>query len=186
MQQLNDRPVLEIERAPQWYAVQTRSRFEKVVEAEFQAKGINSYLPLLAEIHQWKDRKKRVEQPVFPGYVFARFVDDPWMQLRVLRTHGAVRILGGARSIEPIPDHQVENIRRVLLSTEKCFAHPFLQEGSRVRVKRGPLKDVEGLLIRIKNRTRLVLSINLLSQSVATEIDINDAELLHDPKGPFV
>jgi transcription antitermination factor NusG len=161
-----------------WYAVYTRSNFEKRVAAELTAKHIENYLPVVQQLHQWKDRRKMVEVPVFPGYVFSRFRDSSQTRLQVLRTAGAVRILGQADQIEPIPDYEIESIRRLLKANVPCFAHPFLREGAWVRVKRGPLKDLEGLLVRLKSKTRLVLSISLLSQSVATEIDIVDVEVV--------
>jgi len=164
--------------SPQWYAVQTRSRFEKVVASEFTTRGLENYLPALEELHQWKDRKKLVEQPVFPGYVFARFYDDSVSRLRVLRSHGVVRILGCGESIEPVPDWELDSIRRLLQTNAFCFAHPYMREGAWVRVRRGPLRDVEGRLVRIKSRARLVLSVDLLSQSVATEIDARDVEVV--------
>jgi transcription termination/antitermination protein NusG len=163
---------------PRWYAVQTRSNFEKIVHSELCGKEIESYLPVLPEMRQWKDRVKRIEQPVFSGYVFARFVDDPGAKLRVLRSYGAVRILGNASAIEAIPDPEIEGVRRLLMSSERSFVHPFLREGMRVRVKRGPLRDVEGLLVRFRNQARLVLSIDLLSRSVAAEINAGDVEAL--------
>jgi transcription termination/antitermination protein NusG len=161
-----------------WFAVYTRSNYEKRVASELTYKGFENYLPVVQEMHRWKDRNKQVETPVFPGYVFVRMTDHEENQLRVIRTAGAVRILGSTGRIEPIPDAQIESVRRLLDANVRCFVHPFLREGSLVRVKRGALKDLEGLLIRIKNETRLVLSISLLSQSVATEIDIRDVEVI--------
>ena len=168
---------------PHWFAVYTRSNFEKKVASELAARRVDSYLPLVEQVHQWKDRRKVVETPVFPGYVFARFADQPSARLNVLRALGVVRILGQGESIEPVPDWEVESIRRLLQAHVPCFAHPFLREGAWVRVKRGPLKDVEGLLVRVKSKTRLVLSVALLSQSVATEIDILDVEVLRPAAG---
>ncbi len=167
-----------VEREPRWYAVYTRSNFEKQVAAELTAKEIEHFLPLVDELHQWKDRRKLVHLPVFPGYVFARFGDTARARLQVLNTAGTVRILGSDGKIEPIPDLEIEAIRRLLKANVPYFAHPFLREGAWVRVKRGALKNVEGLLVRVKNKTRLVLSVSLLSQSVATEIDIRNVEVI--------
>lgn len=163
---------------PRWYAVYTRSNFEKRVAAELAAKPVENYLPVVQEWHQWKDRKKLVEVPVFPGYVFARFADSTRNRLQVLHTAGTVRILGQREQIEPIPDREIESVQRLLQANVPCFAHPFLREGAWVRVKRGALQDLEGLLVRVKSKTRLVLSITLLSQAVATEIDISDVEVI--------
>jgi transcription antitermination factor NusG len=165
-----------------WYALYTRSNFEKRVAEELTAKHVENYLPLVEQIHQWKDRRKRVEVPVFPGYVFVRFEDSQSARLQVLRTSGSVRLLGQADRIEPVPDAEIESIRRLLRARVPCFSHPFLREGAWVRVRRGPLRDVEGLLVRVKSKTRLVLSVALLSQSVATEIDMADVEVLRPAK----
>ncbi len=170
--------------APRWYALYTRSNFERRVAEELTAKSLENFLPVFQQLHQWKDRKKWVDVPVFPGYVFAHFRDTPKTRLQVLRTTGTVRILGQAERIEPIPEAEIEAIRRLLKSNVPCFAHPFLREGAWVRVKRGALKNVEGLLVRVKSHTRLVLSISLLSQSVATEIDVADVEVLRPAKRP--
>ena len=165
-----------------WYALYTRSNFEKRVSGELTAKRVENYLPLVEQVHQWKDRKKRIEVPVFPGYVFVRFRDSPPARLKVLRTAGSARILGQGERIEPIPESEIQAIRRLLKSRLPCLSQPFLREGAWVRVKRGPLRDVEGLLVRVKSKTRLVLSVALLSQSVATEIDVADVEVLRQAK----
>jgi transcription antitermination factor NusG len=170
--------------APHWYAVYTRSNFEKRVAAELSAKRLEHYLPTFQELHQWKDRKKLVDVPVFPGYVFARFPDSTEHRLQVLQTSGAVRILGHGDGIEPVPEMEIESIRRLLQADVPCFAHPFLHEGAWVRVKRGALKDIEGLLVRVKSKTRLILSVALLSQSVATEIDVSDVEVIRPARRP--
>jgi transcription antitermination factor NusG len=158
-----------------------------MVAQELAAREIENYLPAFQELHQWRDREKVVDVPVFPGYLFARFADSNQTRVEVLRAHGAVQILGSGGRIEPVPDFEIEAIRRLLDSRVHCFAHPFLREGSWVRVKRGPLKGQEGQLVCLKNRTRLVLSITMLARSVATEIDISAVELLprHSGVGPW-
>jgi transcription termination/antitermination protein NusG len=163
---------------PRWYAVYTRSNFEKRVMADLDSKGVNHFLPLIQERHQWKDRKKAIEVPVFPGYVFARFVDRDENRLRVLRSKGVVRILGADHKIEPIPDAEIESIRLLMTSGVPFLAYPFLHEGARVRVTKGALRGLEGILIRFKNQVRLVLSVSLLAQSVALEIGVQDVEAI--------
>jgi transcription antitermination factor NusG len=159
-----------------WYAVHSRSNFERRVAGELASKGFESYLPAYAEIHRWKDRQKKVEVPLFPGYVFVRFPDLPHLRLPVLQTTGVVRILGHNGMIETVPDEEIEAVRSLLNSKTPCFAHPFLREGVRVRVKRGALKDLEGALVRIKNQDRLVISVSLIAQSIAAEVNIRDVE----------
>lgn len=162
-----------------WYAIHTRSRHEKIVRDELASKGIENYLPVFHSWHQWKDRKKQVELPLFSGYVFARFCDSPEMRLRVLKTTGAARILGSGDRIEPVPDSELEAVQRILMASDSCIPHPFLREGAWVRVRRGPLKGIEGRLVEFKNRGRLVVSVNLLSQAVATEVELADVAPLH-------
>ncbi len=161
---------------PLWYAAQTRSNFERRIAAELAAKQIESYLPAYEEIHQWKDRKKTIAVPLFPGYVFVRFVDRPEIRLRVLQTAGVVRVLGQAGEIEPIPQTQIEAVRAVVESRVKYRVHPLLREGKPVRVIRGPLTGLKGLLVHIKNEARLVVSVPLLGQSVAAEVNTRDVE----------
>jgi transcription antitermination factor NusG len=162
-----------------WYAIQTRSNYEKRVNDELARKGIESYLPIFREVHQWKDRKKVVEVPVFRSYVFTRFVDCAEARLAVVRCDGAVRILGSHDAISPIPEVEIESLRQMLEhATSRCMAHPLLREGSCVRMKRGPLKNLEGLLVRVKNQTRLVVSVTLLSQSVSAEVDVSDVQFV--------
>ena len=159
-----------------WYAIHTRSNFEQRVAGELGRKGFESYLPAYQETHQWRDRKKKVAVPLFPGYVFVRFVDSLELRIPVLHTTGVVRILGNGGMIEAVPDEQVEAVQGLLRSKVPCHAHPFLREGVRVRVKRGALQDLEGTLVRFKNRARLVISVALIGQSVAAEVDIRDVE----------
>ena len=165
-----------------WYAVQTRSNFEKRVAGELRLKGIESFLPAGRECHQWKDRKKMVDVPLFPGYVFLRCSGSAQEQLAVLKTAGAVRILGSGTAPEAIPDREIEAVRILVHSGTPLTSHPFLREGATVFVNKGPLKGVYGVLLNVKNTRRLIVSIQLLSQSVAAEIDTRDVEVI-EPTG---
>ena len=160
-----------------WYAVQTKSHFERALAAELLLKGISSFCPEVAELHQWADRQKTIMQPVFRGYVFAQFPDHAEGKVSVLSCSGAVRILGTQNLIEAIPEKEIEAIR-IAVQANACVRCADFEEGAWVRVRRGPLKNVEGRLVRIKNETRLVLTISLLRQSVAAEIDLQDVEIL--------
>lgn len=165
-------------RTPQWFALHTRSNFEVRVAGELSEKGVEAYLPAFEEMHRWKDRLKRISVPVFPGYVFARFPDLPAVRLEIVKARGVVRILGSGADIEAVPENEIEAVQRILNAKLPCLAHPFLREGERVIVRRGVLRGLEGILLRVKNQTRLVVSVALLSQSVATEIDASAVEPL--------
>lgn len=175
-------PSLVAELPACWYAIQTRSRFEKAVRTELTSRGIENYLAEFTEVHQWKDRKKAVTMPLFPGYVFARFEAAEAARGEVLRTNGVVRILGTGSAMEPVPTTEIDSLRQLLLSGNQFYPYPFAREGSWIRVRRGPLTGVEGRLVQIKSQSRLVLSVDLLSRSVATEVDARDVEPAHDPR----
>ena len=161
-----------------WYAAHTRSNFEKRVAAELGAKGVESYLPAYQEVHQWKDRRKRVDLPLFPGYVFVRLGDWPGCRLAVLQTAGVLRLLGRGGELEPVDNAELDAVRLLLKSNSRCVPHPFLRQGARVRVKHGALTGVEGILTRLKNQSRLVISVTLLTQAVAVEVDAANVEVL--------
>jgi transcription antitermination factor NusG len=160
-----------------WYAIQTRSNFEKLVSSDLAAKGIETYLPCWTEVHRWKDRQKQVEMPLFPGYLFARFTDSNANRIEVDKTIGVSRILGYGKTIEPVPDSELEAVRAVVSSTARYTVHPLLKEGSWVRIKCGPLRELEGRLVRFKAGPRLVISVALLAKSVAVEVDLQDVEV---------
>jgi transcription antitermination factor NusG len=123
-------------------------------------------------LSQWKDRKKEVEVPLFSGYCFARFC---WPdRMAVQKVSGVVEIVRGGDGPEPIPDHEIEAIRSLMASPLRYDTHPYLREGMMVEVKRGPLEGVRGILLRKAKRHRLVISIHLISQSAAVEIDASD------------
>ena len=175
-------PSFVAELSASWYALQTRSRFEKAVRTELTHRGIENYLAEFTEVHQWKDRKKAVTLPLFPGYVFARFGAAERARGEVLRTNGVVRILGTGCAMEPIPTAEIDSIRQLLQSGNQFYPYPFAREGSLIRVRRGPLTGVEGRLVQIKSQSRLILSVDLLSRSVATEVDARDIEPAQDPR----
>jgi transcription antitermination factor NusG len=152
-----------------WYGVRTRSNQEKLVAAILDSKGYEQYLPLYRRRRRWSDRVVTTEVPLFPGYVFCRF--DIQRRLPVISTLGVVSIIGFGNDPEPIPDHEIEAIERVLRSGAGAEPHPFLRVGQRVRVNQGALKDVEGILIRKKSDLRLVVSVSILQRSVSVEID---------------
>jgi transcription antitermination factor NusG len=162
----------------QWYAVYTKSNYEKKVASQLTNRGVANYLPVWTEVHDWTDRRKVVEVPLFRGYVFARFVDSGHDRLNIEQTPGVARIVGTAGGIEPIPEGQIAAIQQLLASGLRCAPHPFLQEGDWVRVTKGPLQGVEGLFLRQKGPARLLISVSLISQSVAAEIAAEDVEVV--------
>ena len=157
---------------PRWYAVRARSRHEKLVRDRRAALGIEHLLPTVHRLSQWKDRKKEIEVPLFSGYCFARF---GWPdRLAVQTVSGVVGIVGGGQRPEPIPDEEIDALKALMASELRYDAHPYLREGMMVEVRRGPLEGVRGILLRKAKRHRLVISIHLIQQAAAVEIDASE------------
>jgi len=158
-----------------WYAVYARSRQEKKVNEELQQKGIETFLPLREILSQWKDRKKRVQVPLFGGYLFVRAVLRQ-RRVDIMKVSGVVRIVGFDNTPEPIPDEEIQAVQTFLTTTIKYDPYPYLSIGRRVEIRRGALKGLQGILVKKKNRFKFILSVNLIHQSVAVEIDASDVE----------
>jgi transcription antitermination factor NusG len=166
--------------ASAWFAVQTGYRFEQRVATGLSSKGFQTYLPLLSEVHQWKDRRKVVEMPAFSGYLFVQYEPNLRNRVKVLETSGVVRLLGGNHAPNQISDVEIEALRRTLSSGVACDRCDALTPGTIVLVKRGPLAGVQGRLVRFKNNLRLVVAISVFSQAISAELGLNDVEAIHD------
>jgi transcription antitermination factor NusG len=164
----------ETESAVPWWALYTRHQHEKSVADVLMSKGFDVFLPVYESVRRWKDRRKVLSLPLFPGYVFVR--GRSARRLHVLTTPGVHMILCRGEETATIPEEEIEFIRRSVSGNFAVEPHPFLKCGERVRVTRGALGGVEGILIRKKNVFRLVLSVEMLAQSVSVEIDSADVE----------
>jgi len=158
-----------------WYALQTRPRHEKRVGTELSDKHIECYLPLLNQIHRWSDRRKLVQVPLFPGYIFVRAELDARVRVAVLSVGGALSFVGPQREAMPIPDSQVEDIRTLLSTRIAMSPYPFLKVGQRVRVRGGALDGVEGILVS-NGEKRLVISVESIHRSLSITIEGYDVE----------
>jgi len=164
----------EIVRAPAWLAAYTTSRHEKSVARYLEVREVEYFLPLYKADRKWKNGLKvQVEFPVFPNYVFVHV--DRRMSHRVLDTPGVVAFAGSGRLAASVPDGEIEWLRNEL-PLRKFEPHPYLVIGSRVRIKSGPLSGMNGVLTRKKSGLRVVLSIDLIRQSVAVEVGIDEIE----------
>ena len=161
---------------PCWYALHTRSRHEKVARDQLTAKGITNLLPLWRKRSVWKDRVKMIDVPLFSGYMFGYFPLQH--KLEVLQTVGVVRIVGLNGQPIPVPEEQIQAVQAMITHRLHYDPSPFLQEGMRVRVKRGVLTGAEGILVSKKQHYRLVISVDLIQKSVAVDIDSADVEPL--------
>jgi transcription antitermination factor NusG len=163
-----------------WWALYTRHQHEKSVAEMLTAKGFEVFLPLYDSTRRWKDRNKILSLPLFPCYVFLR--GGSTRKLEVVSTPGVHMILYCGERIATIPEIEIEAIRRTAEGRLPVEPHLFLTCGERVRVIRGSLQGVEGILVRKKNLCRLVLSVDILAQSAAVEIDVDDVEHIAAPK----
>jgi len=156
----------------QWYAVYACANHEKRVAEQLASHGVEHFLPQYESVRRWKDRKVRLQLPLFPGYLFVHLVAEG--RLRVLQVPGVVRLVGFNGSPTPMPDEDLERIREFLGQGLRAEPHPYLRAGRRTRVVRGPLAGMEGIVLRRKSRNRLVLSFDLIQRSMAIEIDEAD------------
>lgn len=157
-----------------WWAIYTRHQHEKAVAQVLETKGFEVFLPLYDAVRRWKDRSKILSLPLFPGYVFLRGGLN--RRLQVVTTPGIHSILYHGEHPALIPDEQMEAIRSAVSSPARIEPHPYLRCGERVRVTRGSLEGVVGILVRKKSLYRLILSVEMLAQSVSVEIDAADVE----------
>ena len=164
-----------------WYAIYTRHQHEKTVAQILTGKGFNTFLPLYATTHDWKDRTKALMLPLFPCYVFLKGGIE--RRLHIITTPGIYGLVSSAGQPAAIPDIEIEAIRRVVESGTRVEIHPFLKCGSWVRVKCGPLAGIEGILVRKKNISRLVLNVEILGTAAAIEVAAFQVEVVTAPRG---
>ena len=151
-----------------WHALYTRYQHEKVVDEFLTRQGFETFLPLYTAVHRWKDRAKQLSVPLFPNYVFLR--DGVGHRLQILKTPGVCSIVESGGRPGVIPDSEIAAVRRVVENSLRIEPHPFLANGDWVRIKSGPLAELEGILVRKQDRLRLVLSVEMLGRSVAVEV----------------
>lgn len=161
-----------------WYALYTRSRFEKKLLSELTDRSVEAFLPMREVLSRWKDRKKRVWLPVFPGYIFVRQVDTAVNRHRVLNIPGAVRFVSFEGRPAAVPEEQIEGVRRFLELHLSVDPYPYIKVGRGVEIIAGPLKGVQGRLVQKKGRFRFVLQVDLIRQAISVEIDASDVRPL--------
>jgi transcriptional antiterminator NusG len=158
----------DITRYP-WFAVRVRSNHERIAAAHLRERGYEEFSPSWKTERRWSDRTKEMDQFLFPGYVFCRL--NPLDRLPVLTAPGVVDLVGFGKIPAPVPDREIEIVRRMVQSGLFVMPWPFLELGHRVLIERGPLAGVEGILDEVKGKCRLVVSVQLLQRSVSAEVD---------------
>jgi transcriptional antiterminator NusG len=155
-----------------WFAVLTRSRHERKVHDELLSKGVESFLPSVSRWSRWRDRRKLIDWPLFPGYCFARCQSRDVRP--VVSCKSVVHIVSFAARPAPVPDYEIDGIRRLLASTLPHDPCPFIDVGMMVQVVYGPLRGVRGRLIHKERDTRLVLGIEMLGRALSVQVDAAD------------
>lgn len=159
-----------------WFAVYTKHQHERKSAELLERKGFEVFLPLYKSVAQWTDRRKTLLQPLFPSYVFLRTTMES--KAEIVRTPGVFFLVESAGHACRIPELEIESIRTLIRSKAHLAPHPYLERGDRVRILAGPLAGLVGILTRVKNQYRVVLSVEALRKGVSVEIDIASVERL--------
>jgi transcription antitermination factor NusG len=157
---------------PHWYAAYTSANHEKRVAAQLGQRSVEHFLPVYESVRRWKDRRKRLELPLFPGYVFVRMALRD--RLRVLQVPGVACLVGFGGVVAALETGEIEALKKGLSGGVRAEPHPYLTVGRRVLVKNGPLAGMQGILTKRKNLVRLVVSVELIQRAMAVEIDVAD------------
>jgi len=152
-----------------WYAAYTRANHEKRVAEQLVQRAVEHFLPCYDSVRRWKDRKVCLQMPLFPGYVFVRI--PLCEQMRVREIPSVAKLVGFNGTPTALPDEEIHAMRNGLAQGVCAQPHPYLTVGRRVRVVAGPLVGLQGILLKRKNRTRFVISLELIMRSVAVEVD---------------
>jgi transcription antitermination factor NusG len=162
-----------------WYAIYTKFQHEKSAAELLSRKHFEVFLPLYRTVHRWKDRNQIVVLPLFHSYLFVR--TELGRKTEILQTAGVRWIVESAGRACPLPELEIEAVRSVC-ALSGAQPHPFLREGDRVRVRTGPLTGTEGIFLRSKKQGRIIVSIQLLQQTVAVEMDISNLQFINESR----
>lgn len=163
-----------------WYAIYTRPRHEKSVFTSLEEKGIDAFLPLTIEMRQWKDRKKEVEIPLFSGYVFINI--ELKNKLYALETNGVVRLIGFGGKPAQIPDWQIEQLKRLVVSQTTVIAEDWLRTGDSVEVVEGPLAGIRGYLQEKRGQHSVVILLEGIRQAASFVVEASQVKKVESEK----
>jgi len=162
-----------------WHAIHVRSRHEFTVRDALKKIGVHVFMPTVKKQRKWKDRKKIIEFPLFPGYLFVGLGELDNEKNAILKNRGVVRFVGRiVGEPETVPFEQIYSLMRIVESGEEIDPYPGMTEGKRVRIRSGALKGVEGILVSRKDLYQLILTIDILSRGVSVQVDISNVELI--------
>ena len=165
---------------PTWYVLHTKSRFENVVHDGLLKKNIEVYLPKIKVQSKRRDRRLMIRVPLFPGYVFVKTDLHPYQHLDIVKTVGAVRLIGTKDGPVPVPEDTIESLKIMVSVDQPILTGNRLKKGDRVMVLNGPLAGVTGTFVRYRGKGRVVVNIEALGQYAGVEVDENDVERVPD------
>jgi transcription termination/antitermination protein NusG len=166
----------------EWFALYVQVNHEREVTKRLEQKDIDAFLPMLERWSKRRDRRKKVTVPLFPGYVFVRAALDNYTHVHILKTPGALTLIGNSEGPLTIPQYQIESLQTMLGSPQPIQLNPYLKEGDWVHVVRGPLAGCMGILLRQNpKKGRLIVSVDIICQSVSVELDTEDVEPITPP-----
>lgn len=155
-----------------WFAIQVMAKREKNIRAILEYKGYQLFVPTYKVRKTWSDRRKTLEMPLFPGYVFCRIQGEP--SGLIPSTPGVIRIVGQGKKPVPIPDEEIQALQRMINNNRDLEPYPYLNAGDRVVIARGPLAGISGIVVTMKSRQRLIVTVALIMRSVMVEIAVGD------------
>jgi transcription antitermination factor NusG len=159
------------DRPAQWYAIRVRSNFESQVSIGLRAREIEEFLPSYVVRNRWSDRVKEVSRPLFPGYLFSCFHTDTQIS-KIVATPGVVHVVTATKGVPaPIAQDEIDTIRQIVSSPVAIAPYPYLNTGDRIRIKRGPLAGLEGILTEFRKKYRVIVSVTILARSVAVDLE---------------
>jgi transcription antitermination factor NusG len=156
---------------PAWYAIRTLPHHERTASLMLANKGVTQFYPVYRARARWSDRMKTLDRALFPGYLFAHFAYP--QRLHILNTPSVLAIVSYGRHETPIPDSDIEAVRRMIASGLPLLPIPRLEPGQPVRILEGPLAGLLGTLVRAKSGWRMVISVPLLQRSISAEVDLD-------------
>ena len=177
--------IQQTKKSKSWYAIYVKSRHEKVIFSELQQKGIEASLPLMTVNRQWSDRRKKVEVPLFRGYVFVK-IELKTEKLSILQTLGVVKFVDFNRVVVPIPEEQMYWLQQMVNSRLDLQQEQELPLGVEVKVIFGPLRGLCGRIKRKHSQTRLIVWFDAIMQGISVELDPQNLELMKKTASAFI
>ena len=169
-------------KVPLWYVLYVRSRFEKKVAKELEERKIEYFLPLIPRLRYWKDRRKIVVMPLFPGYIFVhiKLADE----VNVVSIDGVAWLISFLNKPSPIPESQITDVKKLLIYPERVENIDYIKDGCMVEIIYGPFIGIQGKLVEHRGKRRLVVGIDLINQALSVEVEMDQVKMIRNTPSP--